>query len=215
MVNFKWLIKEDVLVFLDDVLCHTKGYEVYLAGGYLRDMYYQKYFNTDNIMVQPKDVDIIFVPVSEGKELPVLGSTYINYDVMAKDIPNVRDNVERVRGMFATWLSTPDVQFIVYDKYLTIQQLAEDMDCNINQAMYNIATGESFCTEAFVQGHENKVIELLHTFETTRMCNRIIRMNKKFPSYTVVHNISEEDWLEATTKPKVKGGVHCGSFIEE
>ncbi|CAL9973494.1 nucleotidyltransferase [Vibrio phage F99] len=230
-------IPTDIKDFLDELLGRTEGYDVYLGGGYLRDVYWNllnvkglhfahgKWWGGSLCYTEaknPKDLDIFFIPQVDAVsfELPVLPKTYINYDIMAEDIPNVRDNVKRVRGLFNSNLSTRDIQFIVYDKPMTMKMLAEDMDTSINQAMYCPMTQLSYCTNAFYNSHEDKTIEMLHEFEVERMYGRLKRMQSKFPDYKLVHNISEEEWLRLeieNIKPKKSGSISggCGSFIDD
>ncbi|CAH9014205.1 conserved hypothetical protein [Vibrio phage 249E41-1] len=232
--NFNEIIPQDVLNFLDDVASRTKGYDVYLGGGYLRDLYYNQLNGfgdwrnyclgkgITNQPMAPKDLDIFFIPkVNESvQELPVLPKTYINYDVAAVDIPNVRENVKHVRGLFMKTLSTRDIQFIVYDKGMTMRKLAEDMDISINQVMYSPDTQFSYMTDAFTNSHEYKTIHMLHEFETSRMIARLKRMEKKFPDYALVHTIPQEeiDFYESKAeieKRMKRRGASTGSFVSD
>lgn len=233
-MQFKDVLPTDVKDFLDQLVEKTKGYDVYLGGGSLRDTYYNhKHFNPEGVLnplmvvlKEPKDLDIFFIPNGEiQKELPVLPKMYINYDILASGIPNVRKNVGQVRGVFMSSLSTPDVQFIVYDKHLSMQELAKDMDTNINQVMYNPVTQETFMTLAFVLGHEDKEIMLMHKFDTERMYNRVRRMSDKFPDYAIRFRIGlgQEEYeyrkyVEDTDfdgKKRKCSSSHAGSFIED
>ncbi|CAM0111420.1 nucleotidyltransferase [Vibrio phage 5P1c] len=232
--NFNEIIPQDVLNFLNDIVTKTKGYDVYLGGGYLRDLYYNQLHGfgdwrnyhlgegTTNQPMAPKDLDIFFIPrVNEDvQELPVLPKTYINYDVAAVDIPNVRENVKHVRGLFMKTLSTRDIQFIVYDKGMSMRELAEDMDISINQVMYSPDTQLSYMTDAFTNSHEYKTIHMLHKFEISRMIARLKRMEKKFPDYSLVHAISQEeiDFYESKTeieKRMKRRGTSTGSFVSD
>lgn len=221
-------LPQEVKSFLEEITERTIGYDVYLGGGYLRDMWW----NENNVQglqnsngcwygltqcKTPKDLDIFFIPQSgvQTKELPVLPKTYINYDIKAENIPNVRENVDRVRGMFVPKLTTKDVQFIIYDKPLTMKQLAEDMDIDINQAMYCTTTLFSYCTNNFYNAHEDKIFTIRHKFDTERMYDRLKRMQNKFPDYIMNHNISQEDWdafeYKNSKTPRKSSG---GSFID-
>ena len=223
--NLKDLIPQDILNFLDDVVAKAKGYDVYLGGGYLRDLYYNKLNDLgcwQHDCRVPKDLDIFFIPKVnvDVQELPVLPKTYINYDIAATDIPDVRENVKHVRGLFMKTLSTRDIQFIVYDKSMSMKSLAEDMDISINQVMYHPETQFGYMTDAFTNSHEDKTIELLHKFETSRMIARIKRMEKKFPDYTLVHGISQEeiDFYESKQEMEKRikrRGTSTGSFIND
>lgn len=223
MENIKDLIPQDVSSFLQEVVDRTEGYDVYLGGGCLRDWYYNKvnglkFFNSDYRVA--KDLDIFFVPKEDTfKKLPVVPRTYMNYDIKAADIPNVRENVKSVQGWFNGNLSVRDIQFIEYDKPMSMRELAEDMDCNCNQAMYHPATELGYMTDAFTTSHEDKFIEMLHEFGTERMVARLKRMEKKFPDYELRHNIPEEDFelaeviLEFQREENKRSGGNTGSFI--
>ncbi|AHK11506.1 hypothetical protein S140_99 [Shewanella sp. phage 1/40] len=230
MKNINLTIPEDVLLFLEDVSKRTKGYKVYLGGGYLRDMYFNQVVNkgvpagvgTYNI---PKDLDIFFVPTvffnieDTVREIPVLPKTYINFEVLADDVPDMKHRgLDRVRGMFVSTLSTRDVQFIVYEKVLlSSEHLASDMDMNINQIMYDVDNKEFTVTQAFLDGHEDKVIECLQQFDEIRMYERYLRMKKKFPEYetkTTLDMASIAAQLRTDTVRPYKSGTHGGSFID-
>ena len=230
-VKFNEIIPQDVQDFLVEVVAKTKGYGVYLGGGYLRDIYFNElndvnprlYYPRSHIQpMTPKDLDIFFIPKpnEDVQELPIVPKTYINYDIDAQDIPNVRENVKHVRGLFMKTLSTRDIQFIVYDKGMSMRELAEDMDISVNQVMYQPETQLSYMTDAFTNSHEDKTIELLHEFETSRMIARLKRMEKKFPDYTLVHNIPQEEFdlyeskAEAEKRMK-RRGTSSPSFIED
>ena len=233
MFIFKDRLPKNLKEFLDEVISKTKGYVVYLGGGYLRDSYwnylqgythdYEQCCKTirDNRPKQPKDVDLFFIPenICTCKELPTIAGTYINYDMPAVNIANCRENVERVRGLFCRRLDPiKDVQFIIYDKTLSIASLAEDMDCSINQIMYHPKSGKQYMTEAFLSSHNDKVIEMMHEFETERMYKRLVRMKKKYSDYELKHKISERDWDLFSFKEKYEkknrySGRLTGSFI--
>ena len=238
-VNFKDLISDDVLLFINEIARKSKGFDVYLGGGYLRDLYYNHINGysgkrvwedfhlgrgIEEQPIKPKDIDLFFIPNGNVMgSLPILPKMYINYDVMAEDIPNVRENVKQVRGVFLKELSTCDIQFIVYDKPLTISGLAQDMDCNINQVMYHPLTDTQYLTLDFIQGHKEKVVKMMHVFEQERMFGRVQRMMKKFPDYSIEHGIPLEDWdyLVYKQSQDKKGNksatlaIRAGSFIKE
>lgn len=150
-INFNKIISQDVLNFLDSVIVKTKGYDVYLGGGYLRDLFYN--------------------------HLNSFGD-YRNY------------------------------------------YLGEDMDISINQVMYHPRSRLSYMTDAFTNSHEDKTIELLHKFETSRMIGRLNRMKEKFPDYELIHDIPQSQ-IDAYESKKEMGkrlkrrGRPSGSFIEE
>lgn len=229
--NVKERLNQRTLQFLEDLLSNTTGYDIYLGGGYLRDSYWnniQGYsldygfkFGVDNNLQpkQPKDLDIFLIPNNEPvKQLPLMQNCYVNYNILAADIENCRDNVERVIGLFARMLTpTKDIQLIVYDKYLTIEELAVDMDCNINQIMYSVKNDNLFMSTDFIKSHEEKTIKMMHDFEQERMFNRLRRMQKKYPDYTLVHNIPQEDFDYLVFLETYKPRKHRadGSFIND
>lgn len=200
-------IREDVLAFIEDVSNKTRGYKVYLGGGYLRDLYCN---------LEPKDVDLFFVPTSGEKGIPVLSKTYINYERAAEEIPDMQERgVAKVRGIFVPKLSTCDVQFIIYEKVLDGMELAKDMDMNINQVMYDVETKEFLLSTAFINGHHHCYIECLHTFDQTRMFKRYERMKLKFPSYHVLGQPVFDDYKSDELVALVKSRQSTGSYIEE
>lgn len=191
---------------VESVLNDTSGYSVYLGGGYIRDLYFNAINNCDDMT--PKDIDLFFIPNGEQKRLPTIVKSYVNYDTPSSDIPDMEERgVQSVRGLFVPWASTKDVQFIVYKECMTQEQLASDMDCNVNQIMLCLKTGNAFATNEFIQGHEDKEIEILHTFNYLRMGKRLARMSDKFPSYTVIG-----DWNLTEFAQKVRDNV--GSFCD-
>ena len=228
MNNINLTIPQDVLDFLDVVVAKTQGYHVHLGGGYLRDLYFNQVVNVDTGLIAdmkkvPKDLDIFFIPTiyfnekDNVRELPTIVKSYINYDTLAEDIPDMEERgVAKVRGLFISSLSTKDVQFIAYDKYfLSGMSLAADMDMNINQIMYNPSTKEFIVTEDFLSGHKDKVIECLHKFDETRMYNRYKRMQKKFPDYSVVTDLDMEYYAAIEKiKPKKKSGASSIRFVD-
>ena len=202
-------IPKDVKQFFKELLSRTKGYDIYLGGGYLRDSYYNAV--TYSMEKHPKDLDIFFVPNNkETKCIPTLPKTYVNYDKSAEEIPDMeKRGVERVRGLFVPRLDTSDVQFIVYGSFMTQEELAADMDCNINQVMYSLQDNTIYGTVAFHEGHDGEFIEMLHVFDKDRMGKRILRMKNKYPSYNV-----KGDWDLSYLEMTYEGSEHEGSFCE-
>lgn len=189
------------------ILTDSTGYDIYIGGGYVRDLYFNIVNNCDDM--DPKDIDLFFVPNGGDKKLPTVVKSYVNYDKPSSDIPDMEERgVNSVRGLFVPWLDTKDVQFIEYKDEMTQEQLAADMDCNINQAMICIKSGFPFATDEFIEGHENKEIEMLHHFNFVRMGKRLARMSDKFPDYDVIG-----DWDLSEFAQRVND--HCGSFCGE
>jgi len=200
-------IRTDVLKFIEDVAKKTIGYDVYLGGGYLRDLY---------CGLEPKDIDLFFIPNGNEKELPILSKTYINYSRSADEIPDMQERgVDKVVGLFAPKLSTCDVQFIVYKKVLSGLDLAKDMDMNINQVMYHVKSKKFFYSIDFLNGHHRMIIECLHQFDQTRMFKRYERMKGKFPSYDVIGQPVFDDYKEDELRDVVRRTQSTGSYIAE
>lgn len=201
-------LPEDVLDFLKEVDDLTKGYDIYLGGGAIRDLYYNE-LNRPHYLI-PKDIDLFFVPNGlHVQELPTIPRSYVNYDKSADEIPDMEERgVARVRGLFVPKLNISDVQFIVYKDFMSQRELAKDMDVNICQVMMSVKTGEMFATEDFYKGHEDEYIEMLHTFDFVRMAKRVARMKSKFPDYDV-----EGDWNLIDLVDSMD--VHAGSFCDE
>jgi len=192
---------------------NIKGYDVYLAGGYLRDQHCELPF---------KDLDVILTPNGEDRS-PVLyapkgyGMLYNklcegNDDMKKRGVEMLvglykrkkevySNDVMVIGGMICdmyeqTVESKTEVQYIVYDKPMTIEELADDMDMNINQVMWNpcyLPTSEGlygcYCTKEFYEGHDGEFIEFSHWYDNTRMYLRQKRMIEKFPAYDIYDDI--------------------------
>lgn len=185
MAKFKGLdlehvLEEDVREFVRVVAEKSMGYDIYLGGGMLRDLY------TGNI---PKDVDIFAIPSLdfEGqRELYVPPRGYNNYIKHAWEISDMQERgVAKVRGDWYSKMSTSDVQFIIYEKYMTQEKLTEDFDMNICQITMQGTSGSTYATNAFIKGHADMVIECLHDYDKLRTYKRYTRMEAKFYNYDV------------------------------
>jgi hypothetical protein len=211
-------IPQPVKYLLEQLQSDLKGYDVYIGGGCLRDLYHQiqrwgeDEYEMVKIFYEPKDIDVFFIPNGEPEQqLPVVPKSYINYDKKAEDIsPDMAvRGVSHLRGMLVSGLKpTHDVQFIVYGKCLTVEELCADMSENINQVMWSPVSGWVH-TEAFVNGHNEKYIELLHTYDETRMIDRIVRMKRKFPDYSVKSDLQWEDLCNDQEYNPERGGSFC------
>ena len=206
MINItdKVEIAEDVLKFLKEVNDSSTGYDIYLGGGYLRDKYVGK---------TPKDVDVFVIPNGEEKDLHIPPRGYNNYIKDASSISDMQERgVKKVRGDWYSKMSTPDVQFIIYQDPMTIKELAEDMDINLCQVMYSAQSGEVLATEAFITGHFCKIIECLHDYDTVRTYKRYVRMEDKFYDY---HSVGKPELGHFELERLAETVEHSGSFCEE
>ena len=197
-----------------------------LAGGALRDYYTGR---------TPKDLDIVFTPLfdnlpesfdQKGRltvfQPPALVKTYVNYCRSTVDIPDIRERgVDVVIGIYNSHLPTTDIQYIVYDKYMSAMEVAEDMDCSINQVVFPAGSTLAVAPTAFVESHTNKTIECVHKFDVLRMHDRYDRMKAKFPDYTEVGRpeLSREDEIRKMVRdqkaPKASGASSPSFFDED
>jgi len=202
----------DVRVFLLKVMEACPEFDIYLGGGYLRDSYYAMKNNT---FFEPKDVDIFFVP-KDGveKSVPVGAAeeTFVKYHKDASDISDMEERgVSSLTGLSVHYLSTKEVQFIVYKKHMTQKQLVVDMDMNINQIMWKptefgcavLVSGE------FISGHEDQEIKCLHVYDETRTYHRYERMKELFPKYKVTGQPSEPVNKSRIGGTSYRGSVAC------
>ncbi|AUR86230.1 hypothetical protein NVP1084O_023 [Vibrio phage 1.084.O._10N.261.49.F5] len=181
-------ISPSVLEFLQEVQAKSKGYNIYLGGGYIRDLHVLVHGSVYGEDLEPKDVDIFVIPQENVSEkflhLPAKG--YVNFIKEAWEIPDMQKRgVSKVTGTWYKHLETSNVQFIEYEVFLDIENLASDMDMYINQCMYSIKDDEFFFTEGFLTSHKDEVISCAHTYDTVRMYKRYVRMEDKFWWYEV------------------------------
>lgn len=202
-------IPQEILDLQETLECRSEGYNVYIGGGCLADLYKDI---KDNMVkyYQPKDIDVFFVPKKDAPTLtlPTIPKSYVNYDFNVEDIASDMKarGVVTLRGLFVPSLTiTADVQFIVYGKPMTQEKLARDMDCNVNQVMYS--KGNWYHTEAFEDGHSREVIKMMHTFDEKRMAKRLFRMEDKF-NYEVDTDIDLSYYEYLKNQPE-RGGSLC------
>lgn len=196
-------LPQDVSKLVKDIANLNPDYDVYLGGGYLRDIYCEK---------PPKDIDIFFVPKIKVSELTkIFSELKINplerYPESCKFIYRksacaggfssdmILRGVSRLVGLKSNFISPNQVQIIVYDKILTQEELSNDFDMNICQITWNPLTDVYHYTDGFRSGHEDEIIECLHSYDSIRMWHRYERMESKFPFYEVIgkEDIAEED----------------------
>jgi len=204
-VNTQYL-KDNYSNVFEDILKYSKGYDIYLAGGAIRDLVASE---VSGEAYKPKDLDFLLVPVGDVQELPMLPKSFIKFNFNTADMPDTaRRGVKQVVGMTSLRV-VQECQFIVYEKYMTASELASDMDCNVNQVVMNLSNYEVTMTEDFKEGHTNKVIKLLHTFDEDRMIERLQRMSKRLKGYRVESDINWKKKLK-----KRKSGTSSASMID-
>lgn len=210
-------IPEDIKGFTLDIQERvSECFDVYLGGGLLRDLYCD---------LQPKDVDVFFVPKQENiKEVTYIPpKCYVNYNKLTLGIKNSGDlrgrGVYQVVGMFNRSLSIPEVQFIVYNKFLSEKELARDFDLGICQIVWSAREDTIYMAEGFIEDHTHKVIRCLHDYDLERTYRRFERMLHKFPDYTPI-GMPEMEVLPEQEQKERKAGTYkrptfTGSFIAE
>lgn len=181
-------VPEEVLGLLKaiDKAVGTK-YEVYLAGGFLRDSY-------GNAPI--KDIDIMVVPKEHQGTATgdVYGLVVDNY-IMDWFAPEKLLYSEYLEGMSERGVdglimgSSPNLggfetQLIVYANPMTPEEIASDMDLNICQIVMGV-DGEVLATDAFVSGFQHKVITVLKGQSDEREKERVGRMLIKYPDFHV------------------------------
>ena len=220
MPSFKYedgvTISQDVLDFLEEVSQKSQGYDIYLGGGYIRDLYARTYGSTYAEDLEPKDVDVFVIPKEMGEHIPrklhLPAKGYTNFIKEAWEIPDMEERgVKSVTGTWYKTLSTSNVQFIEYKEPMTMLELAADMDMTINQCMYSVERENFVFTQGFLDDHENEIIRCDHVYDTVRMYKRFVRMEDKFWWYDTVGK-PDLDWEDLS---RLAASVdHAGSFCE-
>ncbi len=208
------ILPEDIRVFVENIQERVeKEFDVYIGGGYLRDKLNDK---------PVKDLDLFFVPKEgfEGREVSYTpAKTYTMYNKRVNDLLSNSDmkerGVQQVIGLFCSSLSTVDVQFIVYQKNMTIEELAEDYDFNVNQVVWSptnpVYNQGLYFTKAYWDGHKDFTLECLKEYGEERMYVRWQRMKSKFPDYECI----DEPSFENIDRDALDAKERSGSFCEE
>lgn len=192
-------IEDWVRELLLEIKANMKGYDVYLGGGYLRDLYCDLNY---------KDLDIFLVPNGEKKGVrPYKPKGY--FELYTKECDNDDMSERGVAGLIGfkhkikiegdTVDHTPskqditEIQYIIYEEGVIegIEELCEDMDMTINQVMWvpDTKSNTCYCTLEFLSDHKLKLINFSHEYNEVRMYCRQKRMQEKFPLYTRLDNI--------------------------
>lgn len=157
-------------------------FTAYVAGGYLRD--------TLN-GIQPKDIDIMVVPTGYGDawdfESLVVDELYgyRTTKLLLDECQYMSDMKKRgVCGLFMGNYKDIEVQFIVYNRALTQEEVTLDMDINLCQITMG-ADGIVIESDNFVTGFADSVISLHHEYSEKREKERLDRMLAKYPTFSV------------------------------
>ena len=198
-------IEDWVRELLLEIKENVKGYDIFLGGGYLRDIYCK---------LDYKDLDIFLVPSGEKKGIsPYKPKGY--FELYTKDCEESDDmQVRGVAGLIGfrrktlsnqdltipnmlnyktTIQDTTELQYIIYEDGVIadIEELAEDMDMTLNQVMWEPSSESDvcICTEEFLKAHRGGWIEFAHEYDELRMYSRQKLMQDKFPSYLCLDDI--------------------------
>ena len=208
-------IHPSVIGFLEEVQERSEGYDVYLGGGFIRDLYVKKFGESYGNDLIPKDVDIFIIPTDEDsneRHLHMPAKGYINFSKEAWRIPDMEERgVKKVTGTWYKHLDTADVQFIEYKKHMSVEELTAGMDMTINQCMYSITNEMFVFTDNFIKDHGMELIRCTHDYDVVRMYKRFVRMEDKFWWYTEV-NKPELDYED--TQRLAHSVDHEGSFCD-
>ena len=158
------------------------GYKLYIAGGYLRDIH-------NNL--SPKDVDIMVVPQGyiydpdDFGEMIVSLEDYTVEKTFIHQCQYMSDMLERGVGglVMGSMDCGTDVQFIIYDNFMSQQEITDDMDMNCNQITMD-SDGQSMTSPEYTKCFEDKHIKILHSYSEARKVSRMKRMMAKFPDFT-------------------------------
>jgi len=199
MKTVKIDIEQSVKDLLKEVSGNVKGYDVYLGGGFLRDSYCNLHY---------KDIDIFLVPNGEDKQLvPYQPKDYgISYTKTCDDNNDMKKRgVGALIGLYEKgdeFLDKKEVQYIIYDKHMTQEDLCLDMDMTINQVMWNPCESECMVSELFISDHDQGWLRFQHKYDNIRMYCRLKRMEEKFPYYDVWDEIelTEYEKIELAEK---------------
>jgi hypothetical protein len=217
MININ--IPEDIKEFVKDIsLRVSEEFDVYIGGGFLRD---------NCKALHPKDLDLFFIPKVIAKTPAQVGyipaKCYVNYNKNVANMSHTEDmdarGVSQVVGLFSPKLSTSEVQFIVYKKPMTMEDLAKDFDMNINQIVWCPTLGKVYASPSFTTGHDRRFILCMHEYNKVRMYDRYNRMELKFPDYEVIGKPLVIELPEITQLALSMGThqdtAHVGSMIGE
>lgn len=169
----------EIMKHIEDISDDTV--KLYVAGGYLRD--------TMNGL-PPKDVDIMVVP-NKGESVDawdmsgILGCTEFHVrKEWLEECQYMSDMQKRgVVGLIMGEYNGVEVQFILYDDYMTQEQVTHDMDINICQITMD-SDSNVVESDNFVAGFANNEITLHHEYSEKRKQSRIDRMVAKYPTFT-------------------------------
>lgn len=172
---------DQVREVLEHVEDETNGqFKLYLAGGYLRDV-----LNG----VTPKDIDVMVVPVEDSDaydfEWCLTDTEFHTEKQLLEECQYMSDMSSRgVSALFMGSYNGDDLQFIVYDKIMTQEQVTLDMDINLCQITMD-SSGFIHESDNFIEGFAENKITLHHEYSEKRAQQRVERMLSKYPHFYV------------------------------
>ena len=160
--------------FLSNLEEANNHYNFYLGGGCLRDLYFKGSFEGTkdfDIFAVPKQgswSDIITKPIDLVKycEHKTITTDYLS-DMLERNV------IKLVQG-YADGILNP-VDIIVYGKYLTVDEIAEDFDFNVNQCIMDSSEVWTY-TEAFKEAKGTFKLIQTKSYCPERMAERYQRM---------------------------------------
>jgi hypothetical protein len=211
-------IPSNVIDLVTEIANMNEHYEVYLGGGYLRDLY---------CGVTPKDIDIFFSPKKYQPELAVefdflniiplekypdtckkLYRKSVNNSNFNQDMAN--RGIRSLVGLMALNDVLPNqIQIITYNQIMTHNEVTLDLDMNICQISWHPLTNTFDYSDSFLNGHSDRIIKCLHDYDPIRMWHRYSRMEEKYPNYTVEgkNDIDDIDKVQLSSGKNYKDSV--------
>lgn len=171
---------DTVLKLMRHIESQDSSWRLYIGGGYLRDTEHG---------VTPKDVDVMVVPddsLTFSDDFYDLVNTQDELKVekcFVDECQYMSDMTKRsVSGLIMCEFNGEPLQFIIYGKKLSQEELTLDMDINICQITCD-SSGLLFTSENYIDGFKNKEIKVLHDYSEKRKHARVQRMLEKYPDF--------------------------------
>ncbi|WP_338807247.1 hypothetical protein V8U11_10980 [Pseudomonas chlororaphis] len=175
-------------VIFQQLLSDAVGHPVILAGGCLRDLYSGRQESVKDLDFWPEYLGSAHRKevLAKLQELRFTGRTGCT---LAYTEGNLKD-----RGIMAIdWLVAPNGQEVnlIWIDGADPQAILNGFDFGINQACWD--GSQWTISDAFFQDHQDKTISLIRSWEVPkRLCDRIRRMQDKFPEYTLLFEVPQE-----------------------
>ncbi|ATN93488.1 hypothetical protein [Pseudoalteromonas phage J2-1_QLiu-2017] len=174
-------VVKDIIERIKD---YNPDFDVYIAGGYLRDLYCGKEFYSD--------VDIFLSPKDNAKRTVVIPAEYqaddnFNFDASGNTDLSYR-GIGEIKAFKVHYLGggfpvDAEVQLIMYNRPMSVKEICFDMDYNVNQIVYDTHFHKTFVSSAFKEAFDKKILVNLHDYDIKRKFERASRMAAKFPDF--------------------------------